>query len=153
MWSIADSSIALQLSFEDLIRNKNSHRFALARWANTPSVPKDYSIITQCPALVLPSRIRMPFFCKSARSRSIVLLTTDKTTDICCAEMNGFFLINSSIFCCLLVSCTSDKLLTELMTSLPTELPTWDNFINTVRSIVTRTPPQKFSTLCIGKAA
>lgn len=31
---------------------------------------------THLPALVLPSRLRMPFFCKSARSRSIVRLTT-----------------------------------------------------------------------------
>ena len=74
------------------------------------------SIISQWPALVLPSRIRMPFFCRSARSRSIVLLTTDKTTDICCAEMNGFFLINSSISCCLSVSLTGDILVTELVT-------------------------------------
>lgn len=77
----------------------------------------DYSIITQCPALVLPSRIKTPFFCKSARSRHIVQGTTDKTSDIWSPVINVFFLISPSISCCLLVSCTSDKLLTELMTS------------------------------------
>ena len=41
-----------------------------------------FSTITQCPALVLPSRIKTPIFCMAARSRSIVLLTTDITGDI-----------------------------------------------------------------------
>ena len=76
----------------------------------------DYSNITQCPALVLPSRIKTPFFCKSARSRHIVRGTTDKTSDIWSPVINVFFLISPSISCCLLVSCTSDKLLTSPVT-------------------------------------
>ena len=60
--------------------------------------------IIQCPELVLPSRIKTPFFCMDARSRQIVLGTTDKTTDICCAEMKESFSINSRILCCLSVN-------------------------------------------------
>ena len=55
-----------------------------------------------------------PFFCKSARSRHIVRVTTDKTTDICFAEIKESFCINSRIFFCLSVSCTTDKLTTSL---------------------------------------
>ena len=114
------------------------------------------SIISQWPALVLPSRIRIPFFCRSARSRQIVRGTTDKTSDILSPVMKVSLLINSSIFFCLSVSWTSDKLVTELVTlsatlsaTLSTTLlPPCDIFMKLVRSMVTRTPPQKFSTLC-----
>ena len=67
---------------------------------------------TQWPALVLPSRIKTPFFCMAERSRQIVR----GTTDICPPEMNGFFFINSHIFLCLSDSWTTDKLLTSLTT-------------------------------------
>ena len=40
------------------------------------------SIITQWPALVLPSHSNTPIFCIAARSRLIVLSTSDKTSDI-----------------------------------------------------------------------
>ena len=58
----------------------------------------------QCPELVLPSRIKTPFVCMDARSCSMVLLTTDKTTDNCCAEINESFSINSFILSCLSVN-------------------------------------------------
>ena len=93
-------------------------------------------ITTQRPALVLPSRSSTPIFCKVARSRCTVLWTTDKTTDICLLEMNGFLFIKSHIFFCLSVSCTTDKLTTSLTTffrPLTTSYPRWN---------VTKVPPQ-----------
>ena len=77
-------------------------------------------ITIQCPSLVLPSRIKTPIFCKAERSRCTVRESTDKTTDICLLEMNGFSFINSHIFFCLSVSWTTDKLTTSLTTSLTT---------------------------------
>lgn len=73
--------------------------------------------MTQCPALVFPSRIRMPIFCMAERSRWIVRWTTDKTSDISCADTNGFSFMRSSISICLSVSWTCDRLTTSLTTS------------------------------------
>lgn len=112
-------------------------------------------ITTQCPALVLPSRTRTPFFCRAERSRHIVRGTTDKTTDICSPEMKGFSLINLHIFFCLSDSCTTDKLPTSLLTELLTELLTF--FLPLVTSNprwnVTSVPPQCDSTVGIGSPA
>ena len=70
------------------------------------------------PALVLPVRLRMPFFCKSARLRSKVRLATAKATAICATVMRESFFINSHIFICKSDSCTTAKL-----PPLPPELP------------------------------
>ena len=81
----------------------------------------------QWPALVLPSRIRTPFFCISARSRFIVLSTSDKTSDISFTETRESFFVISHIFFCRSVSCTTDILPTSLVTllvTLPTSFPT-----------------------------
>ena len=70
------------------------------------------------PALVLPVRLRMLFFCKSARLRSKVRLATAKATAICATVMRESFFINSHIFICISDSCTTAKL-----PPLPPELP------------------------------
>ena len=112
--------------------------------------PSIFSVrTTQWLALVLPSRIRTPFLYIAARSRWTVRWTADKTTDNCCAEMKGLSIVNSHLFICLSDSLTTDKLTTSL-TTLEASLLPFTIFTNWVLSIVTRTPPQKFSTLGIG---
>ena len=58
-------------------------------------------LFTEFYANTLPSRSKTPFFCISARSRSIVRLTTDKTTDISVAETKALLSINLHISFCL----------------------------------------------------
>jgi len=74
---------------------------------------KDYLwMITQCPALVLPSRIKTPIFCIVAMSRLIVLSASDKTRDISFTEIRGFSVTILHISFCLSESSTGDKLVT-----------------------------------------
>ena len=77
-----------------------------------------YLLTIHLPALVLPSRMRTPFFCITARSRWTVRGSTDNTCDICLLEAKGLFSIILHIFSCLSVRWTCDKLTTPL-TTLP----------------------------------
>ena len=52
---------------------------------------------THTPALSVPSCLMMPAFCIADKSLSIVLDVTDKISDICFAETEGFEWIIATI--------------------------------------------------------
>ncbi len=106
-----------------------------------------YSInINQRPSFLPPSRIRTPCSWRYSKSRLIVLVVTPVFCDISLVVTKV-----SSFISCRIILCLSDSCLaTSLVTSLVTSPPAFVIRINFVRSIVTCTPPQKFSTLGMG---
>ena len=84
------------------IKSNRSFRVLLCRFHKWPLCY--YLIMTQCPALALPSRNKMSIFCMAARSRWMVRCTTD----ISCADIKGLSFIRFTISFCLSVSWTAD---------------------------------------------
>ena len=73
--------------------------YAVGRWLTIQIPLILFFTITHIPSLSLPSRFKTPFFCKAARSRSMVRWLTDKVSDICLPVIVGDSFIRLSIFC------------------------------------------------------